>query len=279
MATMQRRIGLVLALLVVQPMWCMPAPNPPQDAQSVSGPTHSQPAKLQKVTSTVLDRVVAVVDETAILASDVDEEMRFAALQPEREPAADNTPQRALGRLIDRALIEQQRVLQPGLADVSQAEVDRAVVQLRETIPACKQFHCTEDAGWLAFLKAHEFTLAEVDNRVRERLEILKFMDARFGAAVRISREEVQQYYDHILVPELQRDHAAIPERKTVGPQIREILRQQRVNAMVDQWLKGLHSEGDVRILDSAYGSGEVHGSGASGTASVSNGAGKDGGQ
>ena len=68
--------------------------------------------------SVVLDRIVADVDGQAILASDVDDEMRFSALQPSLEPAADNTPQRALERVIDRTLII-HRVLQPGVAEIS----------------------------------------------------------------------------------------------------------------------------------------------------------------
>lgn len=275
-----RRIGLALTLVLVQPVWGKPAPNSPlQNIQSGQAASHSQQADPNKSISTLLDRIVAVVDETAILASDVDEEMRFGALQPEQEPAADNTPQRALGRLIDRALIDQQRILQPGLADVSQVDVNHAVLELRKTIPACRQLHCTTDADWLAFLKAHEFTVQEVENHARERLEILKFMNIRFGAAVRISREDVQQYYDRTLLPELQRNHAAVPEMKTVAPQIREILRQQRVNHMVDQWLEGLHSEAEVQILDSAYGNGEVHQSGVTDVLAPAPGKGRDGGQ
>jgi len=276
MAARLTRLGFALALLLVQQVG---ATTPAPAAQSGSPASQGGKGGPQKSVSAVLDRVVAVVDETAILASDVDEEMRFAALQPEPEPAADNTPQRALDRLVDRALIDRQRVLQPGLADVSQTDVDRAILQLRATIPACRQFHCTGDAGWLAFLKARAFTLQEVNNRVRDRLEILSFMDTRFGAAVRISHEDVRQYYERVLVPELQRNHAAIPERKTVAPQIREVLRQQRVNAMIDDWLKDLRSEGDVEVLDPAYGTGEVHGPGVSGTAALVTSAGKADGQ
>ncbi len=203
----------------------------------------------------ILDRVVAVVDGTAILASDVDEEMRFAVLQPQNEPAADNTPQRALDRLIDRALIDRQRVLQPGLSDISRKDVDRSIENLRATIPACANFNCKTDTGWQAFLAAHGFTPQEVRDRVRERLAILKFMDLRFGAAVRVSNADVRKYYDQVLTPQLEHGHAAIPDFPTVAPRIREVLRQQRITAMVEQWLKNLHGEGEVRILDAAYGS------------------------
>lgn len=213
--------------------------------------------------STVLDRVVAVVDDTAILASDVDEEMRFAAFLPGKEPESDNTPQRALARLIDRALIDQQRVLQPGLANISQKDVDQSIADMRKQLPACAEYHCNTDAGWQAFLQSHDFTQQELEGRVRERLAILKFIDLRFGGAVRVSNADVRKYYDETLKPELEHNRATVPDFQAVAPRIREILRQQRVSSMVDQWLKGLYSEGDVRILDPAYGNlARVQGSG-----------------
>ncbi len=56
----------------------------------------------------VLDHVVAVINGSVILESDVQEEMRYAVLQPFSVDSARNTPQRALQRLIDRDLILQQ---------------------------------------------------------------------------------------------------------------------------------------------------------------------------
>lgn len=205
----------------------------------------------------VLDRVVAVVGDQAILASDVDEEMRFSALQPTVEPASDNTPQRALDRVLDRTLIDEQRALQPGLAEITQKQVEQSIADLRTLIPACAEYHCKTDAGWQAFLLAHGFTQSEVASHIRERLAILKFIDLRFGVATRVPNADVQKYYDQTLKPELERNHAAIPTFRSVAPRIREILRQQQVSTMLDQWLKSLRSEEHVRILDSAYGNGE----------------------
>jgi peptidyl-prolyl cis-trans isomerase SurA len=205
----------------------------------------------------ILDRVVAVAGGQAILASDVDEELRFAAFQPAAEPAADNTPQRALDRVIDRTLIDQQRALQPGIAAISRKQVEQSVMDLRALIPACAQYHCKTDAGWNAFLTAHGFTQSEVEDRVRERMAIVKFIDLRFGVAARVPNADAQKYYDQVLKPELQRANAPVPDFSAVAPRIREVLRQQQVSAMVDQWLKSLRSEEQVRILDSAYGNGE----------------------
>ncbi|MGC1783311.1 MAG: peptidylprolyl isomerase [Acidobacteriaceae bacterium] len=206
--------------------------------------------------TTVLDRVVAVVDGHAILASDVDDEMRFAALQSGNNSPADNL-RTALNRVIDRALIDQQRALQPGVDEVPAKEVDRGVAALRSEIPACAADQCQTDAEWQAVLAAHGFTESEVRDRIRERLAILRFIDLRFGVSVRVSNAAVQNYFDQVLKPELEKGKSAVPPIASVAPRIREILRQQQVDAMVDQWLKSLHGEEQVRILDSAYGNGE----------------------
>jgi peptidyl-prolyl cis-trans isomerase SurA len=204
-------------------------------------------------TTAVLDRVVADVDGQAVLASDVDDEMRFAALQPGFEPPEDNTPQRALDRVIDRTLINQQRALQPGVAVVSQKDVDLVIAELRKGIPVTGNVNCETDAGWRKFLAQRGFTPAEIEDRMRERLAILKFIDLRFGVVVQISNADVRNYYEKVLAPELKKDRAAVPELSAVAPRIREILRQQQVSSMIDEWLKSLRVEGHVQILDPAY--------------------------
>lgn len=221
--------------------------------RAVAQSTSANPAPVPS-NSAVLDRVVAVVGRTAILASDVDEEMRFAALEPYGVPAADNTPQRAMNRLIDRTLIDRQRALQPGIATVSDKDVDARIAEMRKQIPECAKSACATDAGWQAFLQAHGFTEQEVRNHVRERLQILKFIDVRFGVAIRIPAADVRKYYDQVLVPELQRAHAKPPEYRSVAPRIREILRQQQVAALLNDWLKSLRKDGELKILDPAYG-------------------------
>ena len=201
----------------------------------------------------VLDRVVADVDGQAILASDVDDEMRFSALLPGVEPAADNTPQRALNRVIDRTLIDQQRALQPGVAAVSQKAVAQAIDTMRKQISAATNPDCETDAGWKACLAQHGFTPEEIQDRMRERLEILKFIDVRFGVVIQVSNADVRNYYDQVLTPELKQSQAPLPDLRTVAPKIRQILRQRQVSNLIDEWLKSLRAEGHVKILDAAY--------------------------
>jgi hypothetical protein len=203
--------------------------------------------------SAVLDRVVADVDGQAILASDVDDEMRFSSLLPGVEPVADNTPQRALNRVIDRTLIDHQRALQPGVAVVTQKDVDQAIETMRKQISVATKTDCETDAGWKAFLAQHGFTASEIQDRMRERLAILKFIDVRFGVVVQVSNAQVRNYYDQVLTPELEQSKQPLPELQTVAPKIREILRQRQVSSLIDEWLKSLRAEGHVQILDPGY--------------------------
>jgi parvulin-like peptidyl-prolyl isomerase len=201
----------------------------------------------------VLDRVVADADGQAILASDVDDEMRFSALQPGAEPPEDNTPQKALNRMIDRTLIDQQRALQPGVVAVSQKDVDQAIEEMQKQISASTNTDCETDAGWRAFLAQHGFTPGEIQDRMRERLSILKFIDVRFGIVVQVSNADVKNYYEQVLTPELKQSKTPLPDLRTVAPRIREILRQRQVSNLIDEWLKSLRAEGHVQILDAAY--------------------------
>lgn len=223
---------------------------------AVSSPGAAQ-ATVNSAEAAVLDRVVAVVGEQTILASDVDEEMRFAAFQPTAASADDNTPWRALDRVIDRMLIDEQRALQPGVAQISGKDVEHSITELREQIPACVPYKCKADAGWQAFLAAQGFSPSQVEERVRERLAILKFIDLRFGVSARVPNAAVRKYFDDVLTPALQRNKAAIPDFNAVAPSIREVLRQQQVSDMVVQWLSSLRSEEHVRILDPAYAEGK----------------------
>jgi hypothetical protein len=202
----------------------------------------------------LLDRVVAVVAGQAILASDVDAEMRFAALEAAPKPASGNTPHQALDRIVDQRLIDRQSTLRPGLASITQKQVDRSIQNLRSSIPACVKFHCSTDAGWREFLAGYGFTEAEVRDRMRERLALLKFINVRFTMAARVSDSDVRQYYERTLLPELASHHISAPKLDAVAEKIREILRQRQISTMVDQWLKSLRGENPVRIVDAAYG-------------------------
>lgn len=211
----------------------------PQAAQPQSGPV-------------VLDRVVAVVNRHAILSSDIDDEMRLSVMDANQVGQGRLTPQRALEQLISRALVEQQiRQEDQQAAMPTQAEVDARIAQLRSELPACVHQNCASDAGWKTFLAEHGLTPERVDAYVRYRMEILRFIELRFRAGIRISQAEIEAYYRDTLLPQY-RPGEAVPTLEQVAPRIEEILLEQQVNVLFDQWLTNLRKQGDVEILDPA---------------------------
>ncbi|MGA3343370.1 MAG: peptidylprolyl isomerase [Terracidiphilus sp.] len=216
-------------------------------AQSASQAVHSAGA-------VVLDRVVAVVNNQAILASDVDDEMRLTVLDPGRGGLASLTPKLALEQLISRALIQQQiHQEDEQAAEPSQAEVDARVGEIRKELPACVRLNCASDEGWKAFLAAHGLTEERVEAYLRYRLQILRFIEQRFRQGIRIAPDEIETYYKQTLLPQYAAGEA-IPALDKVSQRIQEILLERQVNVLFDDWLKNLRKQGDVEVLDPAFG-------------------------
>jgi peptidyl-prolyl cis-trans isomerase SurA len=201
-----------------------------------------------------LDKVIAVINGDVLLQSDVQEEMQFAALNPLGQYGRSTDPASAGRRLINRTLILQQMKSQQVDTAVSDEELKKSLMELRKQIPACARYQCETQQGWEAFLKKNHLTEQQVDDRWRQRLEIGKFIDMRFRNGIRISKPEIQTYYDKKFVPAFLKESAKPPALATVSARISEILLQQHVNGMLQDWLKSLHDQGSVEILDPLYG-------------------------
>jgi peptidyl-prolyl cis-trans isomerase SurA len=197
--------------------------------------------------------VVAVINGDVILQSDVEEEEHFAIFEPYSVPGGTFTAKDAMQHLVNRTLILQQIKEQQIASPPSDAEVTQQLESLRRQIPACGA-RCKTDAGWAEFLKAHGFTEKEIFDRWKQRMTILRFVDLRFRSGVRISKPEIEAYYEKNVVPEFQKRHVPAPPLKQLTDRIDDVLLQQRVNVLLQDWLKSLRDSGNVAILDPAYG-------------------------
>jgi peptidyl-prolyl cis-trans isomerase SurA len=227
-----------------------------------AGAWAQQPAPLPQG-AVVLDHVVAVINGSVILSSDVEEEMGYAVLQPLSINPARNTPQRALERLIDRDLILQQMKTSLPVPPPAPEEVEARIDEIRKIIPDCVQYHCQTSAGWQAFLTSKGLTEKQVTDHWAQRIQILSFIQARFGSGVRISPDEIKDYYDKTFLPRYRAAGGISPPTlESVSTRVGEILLQQRVSSLLLEWLQSLKSEGSVSILDPAYGKVGTTGSG-----------------
>lgn len=221
-----------------------------QTAQNSSPPNRTAPSS-----PIVLDHAVAVVNRHLILASDLDDEIRLSVLDPNNTAQQKLTRRQALDQLISRTLIEQQ-IRQEDMPSIepSQEELNARLHELRTELPVCVRQDCASDAGWKAFLAAHELTEQRVDAYLRYRLEILAFIEQRFRQGIQISQQQIETYYRDTLLPQYAPGET-VPPLNQVASRIQEILLQQQVNALFDNWLTNLRQQGDVEVLDPALAS------------------------
>jgi hypothetical protein len=196
----------------------------------------------------VLDRVAAVVNGDLIFDSDVDDERRFGAMQPFRDTVETPTRDQLIERIIDRTLILQQARLE-SLPPIEDAQLDAELAGLRKSIPACANNRCETDAGWQKFVEAQGFTVDEVRERWRQRMEVLRFIEARFRMGTRILPEEIDEYYQKTLLPAYRAQNVVAPPEPAVSDRIQEILLQRQVNKLLADWLQSLRAQGSVRIV------------------------------
>jgi hypothetical protein len=208
------------------------------------------PQEAQPGQSQVLDRVVAVVNQRAILASDIDYEIRLSVINPTHPGEEVLTRPHALEQLISRALVVQQIRREDTEAVMPSAEeVTARIAEIRRELPACVHQNCASDAGWAAFLAARDLTPEGLNAYVRYRMEILRFIEQRFSSGIHITPQEVEDYYRNTLLPQYAHGEA-VPPLDKVAPRIEEILLEQKVNVMFDEWLTNLRKQGDIEILD-----------------------------
>jgi hypothetical protein len=191
----------------------------------------------------VVDRSIAVVNGHMVTWSDLDEQMRFEALENGRE-LKDLTPKDrrdAFDHLVQDWIVRDQMQGTPPAAD---SDVAAQITDLRTGLKLEK-----DDARWQATLESYGISQDELRRLVAYQLEILSFLEFRVRPLVRVSREEIEQYYSEKLVPQLEAQGQRPEPEAKLRPQIRQLLREQKVNQEMEKWLQSLRSQAQVQVL------------------------------
>lgn len=232
---------------------CIVAHGQAAEPKSQTKPaTHEQAAadmhKLPAERGTIVDRIVATVNGDLVLESDVEEEERFTKLYPYGVADGKSLREQAITRLIDRTLIQQQLAGFPQ-TPVTDDQINKDESDLRKDLPACAHADCTTDAGWAKFLTDAGFTADELRGRIKQRRQVLRFIEQRFRIGVRISDHQIEDFYNKTMLPEYAKQKATAPPLDSVRDRISELLLQQQVSSLLDDWLKTLRESGRVRIM------------------------------
>lgn len=194
------------------------------------------------VTAQTVERIVATVNRRPLMASELDDELRFEALQKAR-PATSlsaEDAQAALDRLVEHELLRQQM---QQFESVTGSEVEEAVRAIRERFP-----QAAGDDGWRQVAAQYGLSPEQVREMVAAQLQILHFIDFRLRPSVRVYRSEVEKYYRETLTAQLKaQGHEPEPLADVYG-KIEEILTEQRMDDLLADWMNTLRVQSDVRI-------------------------------
>jgi hypothetical protein len=183
------------------------------------------------------DRVVAVVDGDPILQSDLE---RAIVLGP-AERRAGETSEQFHRRVLDGLIEQRLRIHEVERYGFEQVPVETIAAQI-EVIRA--RFPSEED--FRRRLRELGMQLEGLEQLVAQQLQVMVYVDELLGARVFIGLEEIDAYYQRVLVPQLQAEGKPAPPIEEVREQIRELLRQERLNEELARWTAELRREADV---------------------------------
>ena len=189
---------------------------------------------------TLVDRVVAVVDEDPILDSDIERVVRLGLLPEIAGETSAGRRRRALDLAIEQKL-RLHEVDRFGFEETPLELLDRQMEETRSRFPSEEAFRAE-----LSRLGLDETALRQL---LARQLFVLAYVEERLGPRVFVSVDDIGHYYNEELVPELRRNGAGaaeIPALESVRESIRAVLRERRLNEEIDRWTADLRSKADV---------------------------------
>jgi hypothetical protein len=191
----------------------------------------------------VLDRIVATVNRRIILQSDWDAAIRYAAFVDSRplEQISSADRKAALDRLIDQELLQEQ-MRSSEVKRASDEEVTQRVQEIRKQHPETQG-----DEAWRRLLARYGLTEHELRQEVALQLDLTRLVDVRLRPGVDIDGQSIESYYNQELLPQLRQSGAKEVPLAEVGPKIKELLTQQKVNQLLVAWLQNLRSGSEIQ--------------------------------
>lgn len=182
------------------------------------------------------DRILAVVDEDPILASDVRQVIALGLVETSGE-SGEALERRVLDQLVEQRL-RFHEIDRFGFAELPADVVER---RYRELL---------QESGGERELRKRLADVGLDENGLKELLArqvmVLTYVEERLGPRVFVGLDEIRQYYDEVLEPEMRRQGQAVPRLSDVREQIRAVLKQQRLNDEIERWTEELRAAADV---------------------------------
>ena len=154
-------------------------------------------------------------------------------------PISSDLLARKLDVMIDERLISQEAARIPS-AEITRDEIDKKRAELIKGFPSEAQFR--ERVGSVGL------TPQKLEDILRQRILIDRFVDFRFRSFVLVTEQETKRYYDEVLVPKVRAGGQVPPslDAPKIRENIEQILKQEKVDAEINRFLATSRQRADV---------------------------------
>jgi hypothetical protein len=188
----------------------------------------------------IVDQILTLVNDEPITRMDL---LWSIAIDPQAPSPAGPVGSDLLGRkldvMIDERLIAQEAARIP-TTPITQDEIDKKRTAL------IKSFR--NEAEFRQRVGSVGLTPQKIDEIVRERILIDRFVDFRFRSFVVVTEQEIKRYYEEILTPKVRAEGQVPPPID--GPKVRDgiiaNLKQEKIEAEINRWLGSARQRADV---------------------------------
>jgi hypothetical protein len=234
---------LLVAALVLLPGTARSQSKKPAPA-SATASTSAPAAK-----DILKDRVLAVVDEDPILASDVERVIKLGLQPPNPGETNDQYRKRVLDSLIEERL-RFHEIDRYGLEQVPVDDIEKAVAKVRTGFK--------DEASFQMAIKDVGLNPKGLRQLMARQLLVLTYVDERLGPRVFVTFDDINKYYRTVLTPEMQKKKQPVPPLEDVREDIREVLKQQKLTQELQTWTAELRAKADVVVYSGQPGGGPL---------------------
>lgn len=216
-------------------------------ALAIASRSAAQSPKAAPVTAPALSSAIPIDGIAVRIESDIitDSQVQELAAYQKLEDGKSQPRAGVINELIDQWIVRGEasaaQYPQP-----SKADVDGALAQLQKQFGSAEVFKQKCAAAGIS---------QDAVRRILQRqIYLSRFLDFRFRPAAQVDSQQVRKYYDDALVPRLKAKGEKVPPLSDVEPEIREVLVQQDIDALSQQWLDDTRSGLTIDILSQEAG-------------------------
>ncbi len=191
-----------------------------------------------------IDRLIVTVNGRVITEGDLDLARSLNVLISDGKKPSPDSRADEIARLIDLELMRQE-LKNFTLTHEDEGKIEARVQSLRDRYAS--------KGGLSALLQQLGLQESELISYLQLEFSILKFVDFRFRPFINVSGEEIKAYYNERLTPQLRKSQLELPALAQVSARIEEILKEEKINAALEQWISEIRRNSRIEYFDKQW--------------------------